>query len=266
MTFDASEKSAYGAKPVECYRISQGETLYLFTNADAVVVIPQGTFTPASISNTGLEHSKESGAGSTELRVPRDSPLALMFATIIPALPVNVTIYKAHRDDLANAIPMFYGVVASVNIENSEAVLTCAPFGEALQRVVPLLSYQFQCNWPLYGSGCGLSSSSFLDTCTVGSVTGVSVVSGDFAVRADGWYRNGWLQDANGDVRFVVAHVGNTITLMNAFPALASGATVYAYPGCDRTEATCASKFNNLVNHLGFPRVPTKNPFSSSLS
>jgi hypothetical protein len=30
-----------------------------------------------------------------------------------------------------------------------------------------------------------------------------------------------------------------------------------AYPGCDKTQTTCASnKFSNLVNFEGFPYVP----------
>jgi hypothetical protein len=35
-----------------------------------------------------------------------------------------------------------------------------------------------------------------------------------------------------------------------------TGDTFTAYPGCDKTQNTCTSKFNNLVNFGGFPYVP----------
>jgi len=39
--------------------------------------------------------------------------------------------------------------------------------------------------------------------------------------------------------------------------APAAGDVFTAYPGCDKTQATCASpKFSNLVNFEGFPYVP----------
>jgi hypothetical protein len=32
--------------------------------------------------------------------------------------------------------------------------------------------------------------------------------------------------------------------------------------GCDRTFATCQSKFGNSLNFGGFPWIPVKNPFA----
>ena len=44
----------------------------------------------------------------------------------------------------------------------------------------------------------------------------------------------------------------------------AVGDTIYLYPGCDRTLATCTAKFGNSANFGGFPFIPTKNPFGGS--
>ena len=266
MTFDGSEASRYGGAPVECFRFAYGDDLYLLTSGDAETAIPQGVFQPLTMSRSEIDQSQESGAGGCEVRVPHDCPLALIFAASIPESTVSVTIYRGHRDELANAVPIFFGVVGSYALEGSEAVLTCQPFGQVLKRTVPCLSYQIQCNRCLYGAGCNVAMLMFRDTATVATVSGSTVTSATFDARADGWYRNGWLTNARGEMRMIVAHVGDTLTLMHPFADLVTGDTVYAQAGCDRTEATCTAKFSNLVNHLGWARVPSKNPFASSVS
>ena len=58
----------------------------------------------------------------------------------------------------------------------------------------------------------------------------------------------------------------NTITLMNPFSSsLAPGEVVNAYPGCQRSEAICVSKYDNILNHMGWARIPTRNPFSGRI-
>lgn len=266
MTFDSSEKSVYGGRPVECYKFVFGTTTYLWTSADARVVLPQGTFTPAVISRGSLDHSKEDNAGNLEVTVARDNPLVNPFMPYVPGSSVALTLFRAHRGDEANATPVFFGQVVSIVVHDSEVVLTCAPFDQAFKRQIPLLTCQPRCQWALYGAGCGLTAASFRDTCTVGSVSGVTVTSSNFSARADQWFRNGWMEDSVGDIRMVVDHVGSQIKLMSPYPALAGGHIVKVYAGCDRTEAVCASKFNNLANHLGFPRVPRRNPFVGSVA
>ena len=45
-------------------------------------------------------------------------------------------------------------------------------------------------------------------------------------------------------------------------PGLAVGVAFEAFAGCDRTFATCQSKFGNSLNFGGFPWIPAKNPFA----
>ena len=49
------------------------------------------------------------------------------------------------------------------------------------------------------------------------------------------------------------------LLMVNAFIGTA------AYPVCDGTESCCASRFGNLLNHLGCARIPQKNPFSQGI-
>jgi hypothetical protein len=95
---------------------------------------------------------------------------------------------------------------------------------------------------------------------TVTTVSGNQVTSNDFALRPDGWFSGGKLEITGRATRLVVAHLGDTITLLSPMPGLRSLDTGYAYKGCDRHLATCRDGFNNLDNHFGFDAIPTRNP------
>ena len=46
-----------------------------------------------------------------------------------------------------------------------------------------------------------------------------------------------------------------------AIDGSAGSAAVEIAPGCDLRRATCAGRFNNLLNFGGFPDIPGRNPF-----
>lgn len=155
----------------------------------------------------------------------------------------------------------FVGEITGWSFEGSQVALTCAPISQGLGRLIPMLRYQSQCNWALFSPGCTLDPDDFKVTATLDTVDGVTLTDTTFAGKPDGWFTNGWVQRSNGERRFIVNHAGDTLTLMNRFPTdLVAGETVDAFAGCQRTEAECATKFNNLANHLGFARIPSRNP------
>lgn len=60
-----------------------------------------------------------------------------------------------------------------------------------------------------------------------------------------------------GVTRTVKQHVSNDLKLALPLPsALSANDTLRVYPGCDKRQSTCTSKFNNLVNFRGLPYVP----------
>lgn len=265
MTFDSREKSRFSGQPLECFRFAQAGNFWLFTSADEPVTLPSGVYTPATIERGGLDHSEEDVTGALTVTVPRTNPVAQLFVTFAPPSPVQVTLYRAHRGEESTPVVWFSGTVSAATFRSAAVELECIPLRVSLRRRIPILGVQNQCNWPLYSEGCGIAAGDFRDTCLLNSVSGVTVVSADFALRADGWFRNGWLETAGGERRFIVEHVGDTVTLMNVLAGLGAGQSVFAFAGCDRTEAVCAGKFNNLANHLGFPRVPGRNPHGGSI-
>lgn len=268
MTYDAKEKALYGGEPVECYRFAISSNVWRFTSSDVVAsIIEDGAsqnYTPAAIRRDGFEHSDEETGGSIRLRMPRDNEVALLFVAYTPSDPVAVTIYSYHRDDTGVAIT-FVGKLVAAEFTEEEAILTAVPTRAVLNRRLPRLSFQGQCNWPLYSPPCGVNKNAFKTDGILSNVTGAVIEATNWGALVDGYFTNGFVQRANGERRFILSHVDTALTLMAPFFGLVLGETLTAFAGCDRTEATCSSKFSNLERHLGFPRIPQRNPHEKGL-
>lgn len=262
--YDFYERSDFLGEPVESFRFTQGANAWRFTSADTDQVLSTGTYVREAIVHDALDYSHEDTAGNATVRVPKDNVVASLFKFYIPPTPVFLTIFRKHRAD-PQTIVIFSGKVVSCSFEGPEAVLLCAPISQSLGKKVPGLVFGSQCKWNLYGVGCTVNRAPFTDVGTVSGVSGLTVRAAVFVTRPADWYKNGWVETADGQRRFVVASAGDAVTLMNPFRSLAVGAAITGFAGCERTETVCTTKFNNLVNHLGFPRVPTRNPFEGSL-
>lgn len=112
-----------------------------------------------------------------------------------------------------------------------------------------------RCKYNLAGLGT--------DTGTVGSVTSGAVftLGGMSTVRAANFYRGGLISFTSGlnagRKMEVKEWNGSTITLFLPMPfAVAPGDAVLVSAGCDKSLATCANTFNNILNFRGFPHIP----------
>lgn len=116
------------------------------------------------------------------------------------------------------------------------------------------------CNNALFDSRCKLLKTSFKvsGTATGGTVGTITSALG----QATGYFALGYVEIKTGVNaglrRMVKLFASGTFTLLYPLPApCANGDTFDAYPGCDKLEATCISKFNNKPNFGGYPFVPT---------
>jgi uncharacterized phage protein (TIGR02218 family) len=266
MTFDARERSQFGGKPIELFRFSIGSLVYFYTSADQAQTYLGDTYTTEPISRGAMSGAGgESEAGQLEVRVLRSNPIAAFFVPYSPELEMGLTIFRQHRGD-SEVKPWWTGTVASGVFAGAECVLTCLPGFSALRRQCPRNNFSGPCVWELGSAQCGVTLSSFSTVAPVASFAG-SVISGSlFSTRPNGYFNGGYVERANGERRSIVNHVGPQLTLLSPFTGLAVNEPLTAFAGCDRTEATCATKFANLDNHLGWARVPTRNPFTSGVS
>jgi uncharacterized phage protein (TIGR02218 family) len=265
MGYADRETSRYGGQPVEGYRFVSGDTVWLFTSADREITLPIGRFAPDPLIRNELTQTKEDASERITVTVPRTSPIAALFVGEVPSSPVWFTLYRAHRGDEVDTLTAFKGKITSALFEGSEVKLAATSISTALLRTVPVVQMQSPCNLVLYSAECGANPTSCRDAVTITTVNGRVVTSNDFALRADGWFNGGRLQDASGEMRFIGDHVGNTVKLLSPFPGLESLAECYAYWGCSHLAGTCASKFNRLASFLGWSYIPIKNPFTSRM-
>ena len=257
------------------------DTIYMYTHVESYLRVYARDFdgseeadapapnhyTPEAIFRGEVEQNQEDQTGSITITLPADNAVALLFRDFLPPAPVQAVVFRNHAGDLGAGIVHFNGTVSSVEFKGSEAVLTCLPLSEAFRRPIPWQMFQSQCGHPLYSAACGVDKSTYALAATVTALnaTGSEVTATEFATKADRWFCSGWME-AGGEVRWIVGHTGETVTLSAPFSALTVGASVTVYPGCDRTETVCENKFSNLANFSGWSHIPTKNPFNSSLT
>ena len=160
-------------------------------------------------------------------------------------------------------ITVFVGRVAEIDAGRSIATFNVNSHLELLNQNMPRNLYQSGCLNTLYDSACTLNAATYgvSGTALTGSTT--SVINATIA-NATGYFDRGKIIFTSGvnngvarSVKTYLAGTPGTISLISPFPsAPAIGDTFTIYPGCDKTQATCTAKFNNLANFRGFPYIP----------
>lgn len=124
--------------------------------------------------------------------------------------------------------------------------------------------YAPACNADLFDSRCGVSAGSFTLSTTVTSVTSVRVFRASAAVGAGAsWYTGGRVLFTSGNNDGAAMEVKAFATATGEFElhqsmpaAIQVGDAFSVTAGCDKSLATCTSKFSNANNFRGFPHVP----------
>lgn len=176
----------------------------------------------------------------------------------------EVTLYRAYMETWGDTTPgalwMFSGKISEVSMSRTEANLKVKSDLELLNIQMPRNLYQPGCIHTLYDTGCTLSQAGFgvNNTAQAGS-TKTSIVNS--LAQASGYFDQGklvWNTGANAGVtRTVKSYVPGTLALALPLPYTpAAGDTFTVYPGCDKQQSTCTSKFNNLANFRAYPYIP----------
>ena len=164
---------------------------------------------------------------------------------------------------------MFKGRVAAIDdVGRTTAQVTVAADTVFLAISMPRRLWSPQCTHVLYDSGCGLARGTYSASGTVG--TGATNTWVPWSSSSSAY--------AQGTVTFTSGANSGIVTTIKSATA---GGLVLAYPlpnvptvgdaftasqGCDHTQATCQSKFNNLANFRGYPYVPPPQVMTGPLS
>lgn len=278
--YNTLEVSRFSASPFELFHFEHGAVSYAYTSGDAAVSYSGRTYQPEALSRSEVDQSDEDWAGGITVTLPVDNPVAQLFAAYLPSSQVYLTVLRAHRSGTGYVVA-FAGTVASASFEEGACSLTCQPVGALLSKQVPTMLFQGQCSHALfsqtkyYGAGgvvtgsaqsvgCNVKREAYRVGAELSAVSGLTVKSPAFATKPDGWFTYGHIVLPGGEVRFITAHTGDTLTLSYPINATA-GVTIGAYPGCNGSESTCRTKFNNVINFNGHTRMPGRNPFTTAI-
>jgi uncharacterized phage protein (TIGR02218 family) len=179
----------------------------------------------------------------------------------------ELTLYRAfmptYGNTAAGTVIMFVGRVAEIDAGRSLATFSVNSHLELLNLNMPRNLYQAGCVNSLFDASCTLNAASFAVAGTVSSAAG-NQVTATGSVGADSYFDLGsitFTSGTNNGISRGIKNYGNSPTstfhLITPFPVTPlPGDTFNAYPGCDKQQSTCASKFRNLAHFRGFPYVP----------
>jgi len=158
---------------------------------------------------------------------------------------------------------VFAGRMADVQASRYEAGFTINSDTDLLTVQIPRNTYSPGCLNTLFDAACTLSKASYAATATAtgGLSVGNTVFSTGAISAGANYYAMGWAvcnTGANAGIgRTLRANSSNSLTTLQPWPnAVAAGDTFTIYPGCDKTQGTCATKFSNVIHFRGQPYVP----------
>jgi uncharacterized phage protein (TIGR02218 family) len=270
MPYNTLETSIQSGQPRELYYFTYKTSEWFFTSAGEQITIDDRTYEPVyGLDRSRPEQSKERNKINLTVTMPLDNPVAQLFRGGPPVSDVGVIVYRMHFDD-TQKIVFWQGTVDSAPKKNQRTELLCVPFDDRLSRHGLRRGYGPQCNWMLYDPDtCGVNKDDFLTTTTAQIIqsNGLIVKSAALALQANTWFRAGFIERvSDGDTRYITAHTGDELTLLQPFPHLAIGEQIKVYAGCNHTYAECKLRFNvpqnpNGRNFGGYHRIPAKNLF-----
>lgn len=161
---------------------------------------------------------------------------------------------------VVGALYQFGGNVSSVRAGRSNAQFKIKSNLELLNVQMPRNTYQPGCMHTLWDADCGLNKAAFKVSSAASGSTASAIIAA--LAQSDGWFSLGTVTFTGGAnsglTRTIKRHESGALHLILPLPvAPAPGDTFDCYPGCDKQQATCTTKLNNLIHFRGMPYVPT---------
>lgn len=265
MTYEALETGMQGS-PVELFHFQRGTSCWAYTSADSTQDFSGLTYEPVAIARGSYERNDEAASSTLVIRLDRTLKVVSQFLDGSTPEPVNLTVYRKHRDD-SEHIVMFRGIVANAEMQGEEVSLRCVSPLSADEKSLPRQLIMRTCPHVLYGPMCQLDPDSHKVTgFEIDHITGVRYDVEGMGTYADDYFTAGLIyNETRGGWAFIQRHDyyitgDNRFYLLQPVPGWAVGDDVTIYQGCDRKHTTCRDKFSNMANFGGFPLHPERNP------
>lgn len=253
-----------------CWRLTRQDGLIMgFTDHDQALFFDGVTFEPESgltasalEAGTGLAADTHdvSGALSSDRITERDIALGLYDGA-------DVTLFLVDWTHVAARMILSRGLIGEIRHGDAAFEAEITGLADRLDQPVGR-AFVHSCNCRLGDAKCGVNLA-LPDHSGTGAVS-VLTDAQQFTATGlsgfdDGWFTGGlltWTSGANaGQDSHVKAHLAagtQVVVELWLSPPLdvLAGDTFQITSGCDKTAATCADKFDNLLNFRGFPQMP----------
>lgn len=258
----------------ELYRFNEqgSDEVWTYTSGDEEITYDAGegdeTYAPISISRTGVETKNEMARANIDVKLSLTNPAAIRWLSDNGEKIVSLTIFERRRSGAFAVV--WKGRLAGIIPELDAIKLRMESIFTSLRRPGLRARYQRSCRHALYGRGCTLDAEAFAIAGTLTALDGATAIVSGAEAFADGYLTGGMLRSPDGVLSYIVNHTGSTILLQRASFSLITAVegglpvAVTLYPGCSHDRATCATKFDNLLNYGGFDFIPQKNPMGGS--
>jgi uncharacterized phage protein (TIGR02218 family) len=246
---------------IELYKFVRGTSTWTKTSSASSVSYGGYTYSPAVIGRGDIESKGEISKSKLEISLDMFDDLAQEMLGALLFEPLTLTVYT--QDEIETAVS-WKGRLAEVKPSLTKMSLSFESIFSSMKRPGLRAIYQKPCRHAIYSPGCGVDKSSFATVGEMTAVSGTYIAISEAALQADGYYTGGIIEASDGQMGFIIAHIGSYLNLLRSVSSLTSGENATIYPGCNKLRGTCLIKFDNLDNFGGFPWIPDDNPMDGT--
>lgn len=267
--------SRAGATPVFLYSFTRGAETWRFAGIKGGFAVPAGILGPGAvqfeeraIAHSGFQSGTAADTKALRVTFPLEDPWAGRWLRPLGTAEISLMIHVADQRAPEEGVALEWkGRIVGPQLEGERLALIGQARITRAREAGSVKTWSPLCAHALYGPGCGVAIADHLTLATVTALAGRDMVVPEAAADPARW-RGGVLVHG-GEMRFIRAvAAGGGIQIAAPIPALEAafaeaGGPVEASlaPGCDLSAATCAARFDNLANRLGFDHFPGESPF-----
>lgn len=259
-------------RPIELYDVYlKTETLHFTDHHEAVPFWdPEGnavSYLPIPIQRGEIQQDVNAKALRVTVRIDNVNQAMAFYAEANEIRGRRVSVRQVFLDAVASAQDAVFlmknALIDSYTISEAWLEATLTSSIGSLNIEIPKWHYQLLCNRKFGDAGCSVdvNSSDNKKIKTTGAGSTQSVIQSSGFTEAADYFLDGELHIMSGPLagqkRRIVASQSGQVTVQFGFTqAPASGITIHAYRGCDKSPSACLNRFNNKINFGGFDTIP----------
>lgn len=224
---------------------------------DGVTYEANSGFAPTTIANKGdlsVDNMDVEGILDSSAITEDDIAAGVYDYAAVEIRAVN------YADEGDGDVILLSGTLGRIATKRGKFMAEIRSISQRLSQKIGRL-YLPSCDAVFGDARCGANAASFTESDTVASAASNRVFTAAGLLPVNGYYTGGevtWTGGGNVGLRMEVkAYADGEIELVLPMPqAITAGDAFDIVAGCDKRDATCRAKFNNLVNFRGFPTIP----------